>query len=59
MSSRPPEFFQPTSPGAWLGFGLFFTVLACFFPWLWGLLIGVLWFYGFFYFFYKMMGGGK
>lgn len=57
MSSRPPEFFQPTSASAWIGFGLFFVVLAIFFPYLWGFLMGGVIFYAFFYFFYRMLGG--
>ena len=57
--SKPPEFFQPTSPGAWLRFAAFFLVMALIWPWLFGLLIGGLVFYGFFFAFCKMLGGGK
>ena len=57
MRGRPPEFFQPTSAGAWIGFGLFFLALALVFPYLWGLLAGVGIFYVFFWSFYRMMGG--
>ena len=57
MSSRPPEFFQPTSASAWIGFGLLFAVLTFFNHWLLGFLIGGLIFYAFFYFFYRMLGG--
>jgi len=57
MSGPPSEFFKPTSAGAWIGFGVFFLVMALIWPWLWGLLAGVVWFYGFFWVYYKMMGG--
>ena len=57
MSYRPREFFQPTKSSAWIGFGLFFAVLAYFFPWLLGFLAGGLVFYAFFYFYYRMLGG--
>ena len=54
---RPPEFFQPTKTSAWVGFGLFFLLMAFFFPWLWGFLAGGVFFYVLFYSFYKMLGG--
>lgn len=55
--SRPPEFFKPTSAGVWIGFVLFFVALAFFFPWLWGLAIGITTFYVIFYSIYRAMGG--
>ena len=54
---RPPEFFQPTKTSAWVGFGLFFLLMAFFFPWLWGFLAGGVFFYVLFYSFYTMLGG--
>ena len=57
MNGPPPEFFQPSSAGGWIGFGAFFVAMALIWPWLWGLLAGVLWFYILFWSFYKMMGG--
>lgn len=57
MSNPPPEFFQPTSAGAWIGFGIFFLVLALIWPWLWGLLAGIGAFYVLFFIYYKMLGG--
>ncbi len=45
MNNPPPEFFQPSSASAWIGFGLFFAALAYFFPWLLGILIGMVAFY--------------
>lgn len=41
----PPEFFQPSSAEAWIGFGLFLTVLMFFFPWLLGYLLGLVAYY--------------
>ena len=55
--SRPPEFFQPTSARAWIGFGLFFAGMVVVFPWLLGLAIGVAAFYVVFYSIYRAMGG--
>jgi len=40
-----PEFFQPSSASAWLGFGLFFAGMVFIFPWLLGFAIGVAGFY--------------
>jgi hypothetical protein len=55
--SRPPEFFQPSSAGAWLAFGIFFVAMAVIWPWLLGLFAGVASFYVLFYAYYKMLGG--
>ena len=57
MSNPPPEFFKPSSAGAWFAFGAFFLVLALVFPWLWGLLAGIASFYVLFYTYYRMLGG--
>ncbi len=57
MSGPPSEFFKSSSAGAWLGFGIFFVAMALAFPWLFGLLAGVLWFYVLFWGFYRMLGG--
>jgi hypothetical protein len=54
--SRPPEFFKPTSAGAWVGFGLFFLGMVVVFPWVLGLAIGMAAFYVVFFAIYRAMG---
>lgn len=57
MSNPPPEFFQPSSASAWIGFGLFFAGMVFIFPWLLGFLIGVAGFYLVFWIVLRAMCG--